>query len=88
MALTGQFYGPQKILRSVRDEKRFRNQITMVDPDEFESDIFACSFYKTDFERENTPGFPKMEVVNPCNVFLERKFTHFWQKMENGVNPF
>jgi hypothetical protein len=40
--------------------------------------MFALSFYKTEFEIENSNYGPNFEVVNVYNVFVERKFTHLF----------
>jgi len=42
------------------------------------SDLFALSFYKTEFAYENLTIYPRMEVVNVYNVFTERKFNHIF----------
>lgn len=62
----------------------------MVDPMELESDLFATSFYKTEYQRENDTSLPKMELISVYNVFIERKFSHFWtQKIEKkSANPY
>ena len=41
--------------------------------------MFALSFYKTEFEIENSNYGPNFEVVNVYNVFVVRKFTHLFQ---------
>lgn len=43
------------------------------------SDLYALSFYKTEFALENYSIYPRMEVVNVYNLFIERKFCHFFK---------
>lgn len=42
-------YGPKHIKSSVFGADRYRQQLTMVDPSELESDTFALAFYRTEF---------------------------------------
>jgi len=42
------------------------------------SDLYALSFYKTEFALENYTIYPRMEVVNVYNIFIERKFNHIF----------
>lgn len=55
-----------------------------MDPD-FSSDLYALSFYKSEFEHEHNSVYPIMEVINVYNVFVERKFGHIFK---NKCSPF
>ena len=63
--------------KSVYDEWRYKQQLVHVDPEMY-SDLYALSFYKTEFALENPSIYPRMEVVNVYNMFIERKFCHIF----------
>ena len=42
------------------------------------SDLYALSFYKVEFAREKFANYHRMEIINVYNIFIERKFCHFF----------
>jgi hypothetical protein len=42
------------------------------------SDLYALSFYKVEFAREKFANYHRMEIIDVYNIFIERKFCHFF----------
>ena len=63
--------------QSVYEQSRYSKQLVQVERD-MNSDLYALSFYKTEFALENYTIYPRMEVINVYNMFIERKFCHIF----------
>jgi hypothetical protein len=44
------------------------------------SDLYALSFYKVEFAREKFANYHRMEIIDVYNIFIERKFCHFFDE--------